>query len=91
MEVAKAARTALMPGTLLTRFEPLNGFAADRQVHAAARPERPAPRWRRVPISHRDCEKIGFSGATGGEDGERGFALCPLSAVAEFRGDEGVP
>jgi len=65
MEVAKATRTALMAGTLVTRFEPLNGFAADRQVHAAARPERPVPRWRRVPISHRDCEKIGFSGATG--------------------------
>ena len=64
MEVAKAIRTALMAGTLLTESESLNGFAGDCQVHAAAWPQRPAPRGGRVPISHRDCEKIGFSGAT---------------------------
>jgi hypothetical protein len=38
MEGAKATRTALMAGTLLTRSEPLNGSCGDRQGHAAARP-----------------------------------------------------
>ena len=42
MEVAKAMRTALMAGTLLTESEALNGFAGDCQVHAAAWPERRA-------------------------------------------------
>ena len=44
MEVAKAMRTALMAGTLLTRSEPLNGFGGDRQAHAAAWPGRSTAR-----------------------------------------------
>jgi len=49
MEVAKAIRTALMAGTLLTQREPLNGFGGDRQANAAAWLGHPtagdAPRW----------------------------------------------
>jgi len=40
MEVAKATRTALMAGTLLTQSQPLNNSCADPQAHAAARPGR---------------------------------------------------
>jgi hypothetical protein len=35
MEVAKAMRTALMAGTLITQREPLNRFGGDRQAHVA--------------------------------------------------------
>ena len=61
-----AMRTALMAGTLLTGSEPLNGFAGDRQVRAAAWPEHPAAGWGRVSIRCRDFWKIGFSGAATG-------------------------
>jgi hypothetical protein len=44
MQVAKATRRALMTGTLRTRSKPLNGFAGDREAHAASSPEHPEAR-----------------------------------------------
>lgn len=38
METAKARRTALMGGTLLTSLPLLNGFGGDPRAYAAARP-----------------------------------------------------